>query len=485
MSRRQKVRRIERFKCVLLSTLIIASLIAPLLLISAKAVRGQDIEWTRQFGSSDYDIVYDIAVDASGNVYVAGWTDGALPGQASSGESDVFIRKYDGLGNEVWTRQFGTSDYDFGYVTVDASGNVYVVGNTYGTLPGQSSSGWADAFVRKYDGSGNELWTRQFGSSGSEYLAGDAAIDASGNVYVAGDTYGTLPGQLSSGDRDVFIRKYDGLGNEVWTRQFGSSSEDWANRMALDASGNVYFSGGTYGALPAQASSGSYDVFVRKYDESGNELWTRQFGSSAGDLGYVTLDASGNVYVAGFTEGALPGQLSSGDRDVFIRKYDGSGNEIWTRQFGSSSEDCPMRAVLDASGNVYVTGWTLGALPGQTYSGSYDAFVRKYDGSGNEIWTRQFGTSAQDEANHMALDASGNVYVIGSTYGALPGQTSAGDLDAFLVKFVQPAPAPVGGIAFPADKLALLAPWIALAALIAIFGVLVAVYGRRLSTRGG
>ncbi|MFQ6129495.1 MAG: SBBP repeat-containing protein [Candidatus Hadarchaeaceae archaeon] len=454
-----------------MSTLIITLLISPLLLISTKEAYSQEIGWTRQFGTSAFVSAWRVAVDTSGSVYVVGETRGALPGQSSLGGSDVFVRKYDGSGSELWTRQFGTffDDFIFG-VVVDAYGSVYVAGETLGALPGQSSLGGGDAFVRKYNDSGNEVWTRQFGSSTYDYAEG-VAVDASGNVYVAGETLGALPGQSSSGGQDVFVRKYDGSGSELWTRQFGTSALVSVWRVAVDSSGNIYVAGETKGALPGQISSGGWDVFIRKYDGSGSEFWTRQFGTYDNDYAPgMAVDASGNVYAAGYTGGALPGQSSPGGGDAFVRKYDGSGSELWTRQFGSFDYDYAEGVAFDASGNIYVAGLTSGALPEQSSLGGGDAFVRKYDDSGSELWTKQFGSSDYDKAYDVAVDTSNNVYVVGQTYGALPGQTSSGGVDAFLVKFVQPT---------TADGIALIAPWIILATLIAIAAASVAVYWRK------
>jgi len=201
--------RTEGFKGALLSALLIASLMS-LLITSAEAAWGQEIGWTRQFGSSDNDYAFIVTVDASGNVYVAGETNGTLPGQSSAGIPDVFVRKYDGSGNEFWTRQFGSDASDeASSVMADTSGNVYVVGSTGkgGALPGQTSAGELDAFIRKYDGSGNELWTRQFGTSDWDWTRG-VAVDTSGDVYVAGWTYGALPGQISAGGGDAFLVKF-------------------------------------------------------------------------------------------------------------------------------------------------------------------------------------------------------------------------------------------------------------------------------------
>jgi parallel beta-helix repeat protein len=387
--------------------------------------------WTRQFGSGDMTEAYAISIDASG-VYVAGYTYGALPGQTSSGGYDAFVRKYNTSGTELWTRQFGSngSDFAYGAIAIDASG-VYVSGTTSDVLPGQTSSGGTDAFVRKYDLAGTELWTRQFGTTTGDKAAAISA-DASG-VYVAGYVGGALPGKTSSGGRDAFVRKYHPDGTELWTRQFGSADDETTHGVSVDASG-VYVAGTTLGTLPGQTScSGGYDGFIRKYDVTGSEVWTRQFGTTSDDVAQsISVDASG-VYVAGETNGTLPGQTSAGGRDAFVCKYDLAGNELWTRQFGTAAIDFANGISSDASG-VYVVGLTEGTLPGQTSSGAYDVFVRKYDPNGNEVWTRQFGTTTYDYPAGIAIDASG-VYVAGHTGGTLPGQASSGSMDAFVRKY--------------------------------------------------
>ncbi len=425
----------------------VVTAIFALIVILPAVASAATVDWTRQFGTSTSDYGQGVATDGSGNVYVTGFTGGTLPGQSSSGSADAYVRKYDAAGNELWTRQFGTSSIDYGYsVAIDGSGNIYVTGNTYGTLPGQSSAGGFDAFVRKYDATGNELWTRQFGTSASDY-GYSVVTDGGGNVYISGYTSGTLPGQSSAGSFDAFVRKYDATGSELWTRQFGTVTEDRGQSIAVDTSGNVYLSGYTGGTLPGQSSSGGRDAYVRKYDTSGTELWTRQFGTSANDYGYgVATDGGGNAYISGYTEDTLPDQSSLGGRDAFVRKYDAAGSELWTRQFGTPNSDVSNSVATDAGGNVYVTGFTGGTLPGQSFSGSFDTFIRKYDASGTELWTNQFGTSGADLGRGVATDAGGNVYISGYTYGTLPGQSSAGNYDAFVRKYKVAAGAPATGL---------------------------------------
>ena len=313
--------------------------------------------------------------------------------------------------NEVWTRQFGTSDSDdFVFAAVaDGSGNIYVTGGTYNPLK-------ADAFIIKCDVSGNEIWTSQFGTSLDDFAFAVVA-DGSGNIYVAGGTDGTFPGQLSSVGFDPFVAKYDASGNEIWTRQFGQSESDVVRAMVADEAGNIYMAGGTgeYAGQRTYLGSGvenADDTFFTKYDASGNEVWTRQFGSDRPDLVYAMVaDGSGNIYMAGGTEGDLPGQTSSGGVDAFIAKYDTSGNEMWTRQFGTGDFDIVRAMVADGSGNICVAGGTEGTFPGQTSSGGVDAFIAEYDASGNEIAMRQFGNLVNRYSYVMVADAVGNMYV--------------------------------------------------------------------------
>jgi hypothetical protein len=165
---------------------------------------------------------------------------------------------------------------------------------------------------------------------------------------------------------------------------------------------------------------------VRKYDAGGNAVLTRQFGTNVDDLiNGVSSDSSG-TYVAGVTQGALPGQTKAGsftDTDAFVRKYDTAGTILWTYQFGSANPDSAFGVDVDASG-VYVAGNTSGTLPGSTGSGS--AFVRKYEANANLAWTRQFGpTSGLAAPRGIAVDASG-IYVAGFVGGTFAGQTSGG-----------------------------------------------------------
>ena len=289
---------------------------------------------------SSNDFAYGVATDISGNVYVAGGTEGGLDGNTSAGNTDLFVVKYSSSGTKQWTNQFGSSSRDSANgVAPDSSGNVYVTGMTNGGLDGCKSAGVEDLFVVKYNSSGTKLWTNQFGTWDTDFANG-VATDSSGNVYVTGSTYRSLDGNTSAGNADLFLVKYNSSGTKQWTKQLGSSSDDYANGIVTDSSGSVYISGTTYGGLDGNTSAGNADLFVVKYNSSGSKQWTKQLGTPSTDTANgVATDSSGNVYVAGGTYGGLDGNSGSGGNDFFVVKYNSSGTKQWTKQLGSSSPD--------------------------------------------------------------------------------------------------------------------------------------------------
>ena len=386
------------------------------------------IEWTRQLGTSAEDSGYGVATDSSGSVWIAGHTKGSL-GAANAGGYDAFLSKYDSSGGLLWTSQLGTSASDAGTcIATDDSGHIYITGTTGGPL-GASEAHSSDAFLTKYDASGNLLWIRQHKSYASDYGC-DVATDNSGNIYMSGSTMGRL-GVSAAGGFDAFLSKYDSSGNLLWTRQLGTARREYGSGVATDAWGNVCITGYTKGSLVA-TNAGGDDVFLSKYNASGDLLWTRQFGTPEDDCGYdAATDGSGNVYITGMTKGSLQAS-NAGLRDAFLSKFNNSGNVLWTRQFGTLEKDYGRGVATDRSGNVYISGQTSGIL-GASSAGGSDAFLRKYDSSGNLLWTCQFGTPERDTGNGVAIDASGNVYMSGNTNGAL-GASNAGGPDAFIAK---------------------------------------------------
>jgi hypothetical protein len=387
--------------------------------------------WAKQLGTSSSDYSYGVSADGLGNVYISGDTNGSLGG-TNAGGVDAFVGKYDASGTLLWTKQLGTSSSDSNTgVSADGLGNVYISGFTGGSLGGTNAGGY-DAFVSKYDASGTLVWTKQLGTASDDFSTGVSA-DGLGNVYISGSTNGSLGG-TNAGSRDAFVSKYDASGTLLWTKQLGTSSVDDSTGVSADGLGNVYISGYTSGSLGG-ANAGSNDAFVSKYDASGTLLWTQQLGTSSNDFSTsVSFDGLGNVYISGETSGSLGG-THAGSGDAFVSKYSASGTLLWSKQLGTSSTDSSKSVSADGLGNVYISGFTDGNL-GSTNPGSHDVFVSKYDATGTLLWTKQYGTSSLDVGSGVSADGLGDVYISGETDGNLWG--THGGLDAIVVRIDEP-----------------------------------------------
>ncbi|RIK79864.1 MAG: hypothetical protein DCC68_12120 [Planctomycetota bacterium] len=378
--------------------------------------------WIQQFGTSANEEGRAMAIDAAGNSYFAGYTQGDLV-VANLGSNDVILGKIDPAGNRLWTIQFGTPEGDVARgVAVDADGNVFVSGDTIGSLGGPNA-GQTDAFLSKYTADGQLIWSQQLGSPALDVNRG-LALDADGNAYIVGGTNGDLGGTNLAGT-DGYIAKYDTDGNLLWTRILGTTGDnDSFLSVAVDAAGNVYGGGVTNGDLAAQ-NAGALDAFVARYDREGNRVWTRQLGTSADEIGHnVRLDANGNVYTTGTTSGSLAGP-NRGGSDFHVHKFDPQGTLLWAVQDGTSAADQQRGLAVDAEGNVIVAGFTAGNF-GRPNLGVNDLFLARYDTAGTRQSVLQFGTQASDLPWGAAVDAAGNVYLAAISQGSLAANHAGG-----------------------------------------------------------
>jgi len=417
---------------------------------------------TQQLGTSSGDTKTDgVTVDSSGNIYVTGYTSGGLDNNTNSGNTDIFLVKYNSSGVKQWTKQLGTSTSDAGTgVTVDSSGNIYVTGSTKGGLDGNSNtagSSW-DFFLVKYNSSGVKQWTEQYGNVAAEVLGvggyytdfgQGVTVDSSDNIYVTGT--------INYGGNDIFLVKFYDNGTKQWTKLLGTSSDDRValgfgeimDGVTVDSSDNIYVVGSTKGGMDNNTNSGGWDFFLVKFNSSGTKQWTQQLGTSSTDYGNaVAVDSSDNIYVTGTTAGGLDNNTHFGANDIFLVKYNSSGEKQWTQQLGGffigdssgtivySHNDAGTGVTVDSSNNIYVTGSTSKVIVGSNTSyGGVDTVLVKYNSSGAKQWAKQLGTSGHDYGQGVTADSSGNIYVTGKTNGGLDGNTSSGSLDVFLVKY--------------------------------------------------
>jgi hypothetical protein len=388
-----------------------------------------DLVWAKSVGSNGSGYGYSIAVDGSGNVYVTGHFKGTGdfdPGPGthyltSAGIYDPFLMKLSPTGDLLWAKSVGGNGYDCSYsIAVDGSGNVYATGSFIGTGdfdpgPGThylTSNGGGDPFLMKLAPTGDLLWAKSVGGSSNDNGI-SIAVDGSGNVYVTGNFSGTAdfdPGSgthylTSNGSSDPFLMKLSPTGDLLWVKSVGGSSSDYGNSIAVDGSGIVYVKGSFTGTVDFDpgpgthylTSAGIHDPFLMKLSPTGDLLWAKSVGSSGGAVAgldrSIAVDGSGNVYATGAFKGTGdfdpgPGThylTSNGGGDPFLMKLSPTGDLLWAKSVGGSSDDNGRSIAVDGSGNVYATGHFKGTGdfdpgPGThslTSNGNFDILLMK------------------------------------------------------------------------------------------------------------
>ncbi|MCX6306500.1 MAG: T9SS type A sorting domain-containing protein [Bacteroidetes bacterium] len=426
--------------------------------------------WAKSAGGTSWDWPGCVATDASGNAYVTGYfsspaiTFGSIT-LTNITNSDFFLVKYGADGNVLWAKNAGDTGFQVGYsVVADAAGNVYVAGMFDGpTLTFGSdtltNAGNTDMFLVKYDEYGNVLWARSAG--GPEIECGySVAKDALGHIYVTG--YFASPSVIFGPDTltnvactDIFLVKYDSNGNVIWAKSAGDAGNDNGCALAVDAPGNAYVTGNfnsptlTFGSWTL-ATAGEGDFFLVKYDANGNVQWAKSAGGTDNDEGIsLAVDVSGNPYASGqyFSPEITFGSYAltnAGIANLFLVKYDGSGNVLWAKSAGGTFDDRGNSVSVDTLGNSYIAGYfgspnIVFGPDTLTNAGSVNIFLASYDPGGTELWAKSAGGTGGDVGNSVAVDASGNAFVTGvfespvTIFGS-DTLTLAGAYDIYLAK---------------------------------------------------
>lgn len=302
-------------------------------------------------------------------------------------------------GASLFAKSWGGENTDTAdAVAIDSSGNTYVAGSTKSA---NLTNGNYDQTLVKYDSFGVEQWSKTWGGTGDDYVY-DLALDGSGNIYVVGDTNSS---DRTAGLEDQTLVKYDSSGVEQWSKTWGGTGTDTAFALALDDSGNIYVVGYTNST---GLTAGNYDQTLVKYNSSGVEQWSKTWGGTGADTATaIALDSSNNIYVAGDTGSS---GLTAGLADQTLVMYNSSGVEQWSKTWGGTGYDYANDIALDASGSIYVAGTTNST--GLT-AGDYDQTLVKYNSFGGEQWSKTWGGTGADTANDLVIDASGNIYVVG------------------------------------------------------------------------
>jgi uncharacterized delta-60 repeat protein len=361
-------------------------------------------------------------VDALGNVYITGYSYGDGTGY------DYATIKYNSDGIQQWVARYngpGNDDDLVFAMTVDSAGNVYVTGESY------DDQGRLDYKTIKYDVNGRRLWVATYNGTGNYNDSAKAiALDAFGNVYVTGCSYSGAETR-----EDYATVKYNSSGRQLWVAKYAGpsgpphSAYDAATAVVVDALGYVYVTGYSDG------EDTSYDYATLKYDPDGKELWEARYNGIGDKYDYanaIALDSSGNVYVTGYSDNGRTNQ------DYATVKYDWDGNQLWVATYNgpANNNDRASGILVDPSDNVYVTGYSY------DWGTSLDYATVMYDLAGNELWVATYDGPANtgddaanvsdvdisipaadgldddcDYAYALALDKSGNIYVTGGSFG--------------------------------------------------------------------
>ena len=473
------------------------------------------LSYSTYLGGSYLDQADAVAIDSVGNAYITGRTNSfdypATIGSsqpAPGGGDDAFVTKVAPNGSIVYSTFLGGTDSEEGTaIAVDAAGAAYVTGSTASgnfpkVNPYQSTfSGLSAFFVTKLDPTGSSLvYSTYLGGSAFNYVGPGAwgiAVDGTGSAYVSGvavsNSFPTKNAFQSTGfgggAGDAYVAKLTPSGSDlVYASYLGGSGYEFAEHIALDASGNAYVTGATASSnFPTtlnafqttfHSTTGGFNAFVAKINSSGTALsYSTYLGGTGDDRGFgITVDASGAAYVAGLagstdfpTAIALQPVFGGGIRDAFVSKLNPSGSSlVYSTFIGGSGDDEANDIAVDGAGNAYVTGLTTSSNfpnihPLQSgLKGPYDIFLSKVNAPGTALsYSTYLGGSGGDAGQGIAVDTLGAfVYVAGRTNstdfptlnaaqpsnGTNPAFAGLGFTDAVLVRLDSNASTPSADI---------------------------------------
>lgn len=383
------------------------------------------VTWTAVTGATSYEVYFNTTNNLSTATLFAGDPDNTdttciITGLTNGTPYYVWVKAKNSAGTSdaspvatgtpvaaSWpgTVQFGSTEFDSAEgIALDASGNIYVGGYTYGAFPGfPRATTDGDATIVKLDPSGTITGSYQSLMANDDYIYG-VVVDGENNLIVTGIKHDIDYNATS------FISKYNSDLTLLWSRDF-PITDYRAYAVTVDGSNNIYAAGDT----PSPFGNG----FVIKYDKAGNYQWTGTVGTATDEreIKGVATDGS-HVYITGMTMGTFPGNSLVGEYDAFVAKLrQTDGVQVAVKQFGTTQNDDPRRIVVDSTRNVvWVVGYTNGSFPGFTIAGASDVFVARLGTAALDLLdTKQFGTvgGGNDEAWGIDLDASGNAYVGG------------------------------------------------------------------------
>jgi len=364
----------------------------------------------------------------------------------------------------IWSKSIGndTRDQFCAGMTLDKLNNVIITGNYEGAIDlgggfSLPTSDTNDVFLIKHNKDGNLLWAKGFGKTGVQ-KGEDVVTDKDNNIIVVGNFADSInfggTTLKSNGVEDIFIAKFDATGNHLWSKSFGDALSQKAIKVAVDVSGNIYFSGNFRGSFDfgnGLLTGGSLgNIFIVSFDPNGNSIWSKEFGDGFPlSVTGLTIDKNSNILLSGWFTSTIDfggGQITAtGAPDIFLTKFTSAGTHIWsTGYFGPGSQN-QLKITTDKDNNIILTGVYSGKMNFGNFTitskGASDIFLAKLNPDGtNFFWVKSFGSQANEYSRNLATDTIGNIYLTGYFFylldlgGGMVLQ-SAGNNDIFMAKF--------------------------------------------------
>ena len=403
------------------------------------------LQFVHEFGTNNYegDTITGLVTDPDGDILVAGYTAGNLPGYSvPDGVLKGALYAMDPSGNQLWAKELAQgSEAAFNGVAATPAG-IFVLGDTRGAFAGASNpNGIDETFVAKYDTSGNQLWVKQYASL-QDTLPETICADGNGNLIFAGEV------DDSSGGQDMFVEEVDASGNELWEKTYGTDAVDSLSSVTVDASGDIYAVGATSGTFPGSHTSTLAQPFVLKLDGgTGATVWLQNFdGSTTPPIFYpsaIQAVPGGKLDIVGESVAQITNNFPT-DIQMEVMQMDAeTDSALWNIQFGAGNWNIPgQNLAVDTNGDIYVGGTTTGPVAPNVTA---DIFLAKISSSGSGIWAQRIGTGMDGPTIATSVStpvyvslANQSVFLGGMTAGQFQGFSNPNhDMELFLAKFGQ------------------------------------------------
>jgi hypothetical protein len=422
--------------------------------------------WSTHIGHTGSDSGRAFTLDNLDNTYINGvysfdpplYNGIDLP---NAGNTGLFMAKYNSSGNGSWAVTINGPDlYSVDGIAIDSANNVYMVGKYTGDPTAANgidlpSAVNGDGFIIKYNSSGDGQWYKVISGTEDQYVR-DIVVDDNYNIYVVGFYHGdpTLSDGIdmpSTTNGSIYIIKYNSSGDGQWynTIEGNSSLAFQSTDLDIDDNQNTYVLGQYYrnpqpsDGIDIPNSQGFSDLFLIKYNSSGDGQWVNQVGSNGYESpGDVKVDNSNNVYITGTYQNDPVAQNGidlpnyQGAYDAFIIKYDGDGNGIWSKTIGGTGSDYGVELAIDSNNNVFLGGFYQNDPIAQdgidlpVSQGNRDAYIVAYEGSsGRGILNLTFGGTESEQITGLSIDSNDDI-LLGCYYYGDPPPNNGIDIPA-------------------------------------------------------